>query len=362
MKLHLLFVGNKFIHNVPLREYAIREIEKKINYINEITYFKENDNSLFLYLEKEINTSAKLIIVTTKQNFSTIGKLLSTVTSDNQILKENMLIPSNSSIYEDGSYLLEYKNSTLNVMHVDEMQELPEILMQKRESNAIIHIFDEDRESAYAILTPIAQMYDVNIDIIVLVDGWLRVDVESKKYGNISKFINSAKQLIPNNLIAASNIVQYIIETLSKNQKKVSFAESCSGGLLSYYFTKNNGASKILDGTLVTYSNELKENWLGVEHKTLEEFGAVSAEVVSQMSEGAMNVSHADYALSISGIAGEGGGTPLKPVGTVFVGVRSRIKHKEVHLNLKGDRNYIQHQSVLFAIKMLILVDKELFF
>lgn len=157
MKLHLLFVGNKFIHNVPLREYAIREIEKKINYINEITYFKENDNSLFLYLEKEINISAKFIIVTTKQNFSTIGKLLSTVTGDNQILKENMLIPSNSSIYEDGSYLLEYKNSTLNVMHVDEMQELPEILMQKRESNAIIHIFDEDRESAYAILTPIAQ-------------------------------------------------------------------------------------------------------------------------------------------------------------------------------------------------------------
>lgn len=362
MKLHLLFIGNKFIYNTPLKEYVIRKIEQKTNFITEITYFKENDNSLFLYLEKEINSSAKLIIVTTKQNFSTIGKLLSTVTSDNQILKENMLIPSNSSIYEEGSYLLEYQNSIINVMYMDEMQELPEILIQNKDSSAVIHLFDEDKESALAILTPIAQMYDVNIEILLLIDGWLRIDIESKKYGNISKFINSAKQLIPNNLIAASNITQYIIETLSKNQKKVSFAESCSGGLLSYYFTKNNGASKILDGTLVTYSNELKENWLGVEHKTLEMYGAVSSEVVSQMSEGAMNVSHADYTLSISGIAGEGGGTPQKPVGTVFVGVRSRTKHKEVHLNLHGDRNYIQYQSVLFAIKMLLLIDKEIFF
>ncbi len=362
MKLHLLFIGNKFLHNTSLREYVIRKVEQNTNYITQVTYFKENDNSLFLYLEKEIHSTTKLVIVTTKQNFSTIGKLISTVTSDNQILKENMLIPSNSSIYEDGSYLLEYQNSVINVMHVDEMQEFPEVLIQKKESNAVIHIFDEDKESALAILTPIAQMYDVTLDILILVDGWLRIDIESKKYGNISKFINSAKQLIPNNLISASNIVQYIIETLSKNQKKVSFAESCTGGLLSYYFTKNNGASKIVDGTLVTYSNELKENWLGVEHNSIEEFGAVSAEIVSQMSEGAMNVSHSDYALSISGIAGEGGGTPLKPVGTVFIGVRSRTKHKEVHLNLKGDRNYIQHQSVLYAIKMLILIDKELFF
>ncbi len=362
MKLHLLFIGNKFIHNTSLREYVIRKIEKKINFITEITYFRENDNSLFLYLEKELNATTKLIIVTTKQNFSTIGKLISTVTSDNQILKENMLIPSNSSIYENGTYLLEYKNSITNVLHVDEMLELPEILMETKEANAVIHIFDEDKESALVMLMPIAQMYDVHIEILILIDGWLRIDIDSKKYGNISKFINSAKQLIPNKLISASNIVQYMIETLSKNQKKVSFAESCSGGLLSYYFTRNSGASKILDGTLVTYSNELKENWLGVENKVLEVYGAVSAEVVSQMTEGAMNVSHADYAISISGIAGESGGTPLKPVGTVYVGVRSKTNHKEVHLNLKGDRNYIQHQSVLFGIKMLLLLDKEMFF
>jgi len=362
MKLHLMFIGNKFIYNSSLKEYIIRKVEQKIDFLSSVVYFKENDNSLFLYLERELNSSDKIIIVTTKKNFTTIGKLICTVTSDNQILKDNMLIPSNSSIFEDGSYVLEYKDSITNVLHVDEMQKMPEILLENHNSKATVHIFEEDKESALAILNPMAQTNDVKIEMVNIIDGWIRVDIVSKKYGNISNFIHSAKRLLPSKLIPASNITQYIIETLSNKHKKISFAESCSGGLLSYYFTKNNGASKILDGSLVTYSNDLKENWLAVEHDTLLEFGAVSSEVVAQMSEGAINVSHADYSMSISGIAGDTGGTELKPVGTVHIGVRSQTTHNEVHLRLKGDRNYIQQQSVLYAVKMLLLVDKKMFF
>ncbi len=362
MKLHLLFIGNKFIYNSSLREYILREIEKKTGFIDSITYFKESDNSLFLYLEQELNSKNKLLIVTTKQHFTTIGKLICTATSDNQVLNDNMLIPSKSNIYENGTYLLEHEDSITNVLHVDEMQEIPQILLPFEDSNATMHIFDEDRESAYALLNPIAQTYDVTLDIVQLIDGWLKIDIKSKKYGNISKFISSAKQLLPKKLIASSCIATYIIEKLSHQNKKISFAESCTGGLLTYFFTKNNGASKILDGSLITYSNSLKENWLGVQAKTLEEFGAVSNEVVLEMSEGVMNVSEADYTLSISGIAGDGGGTEFKPVGTIHIGIRSKIEHKEIHLKLNGDRNYVQYQSVLFAIKMLIQIDEDMFF
>ncbi|MCW8894885.1 MAG: CinA family protein [Sulfurimonas sp.] len=362
MKLHVIFIGNKFIYNTSLQEYVIRKIEQKSDFISSITYFKESDNSLFLYLENELNSSAKLLIVTSKHHFSTIGKLICTATSDNQILKDGMLIPSKVSVFENGSYLLEHNNSAANVLHVDEMQELPEILLHFEDSKATIHIFEEDKDSAAAMLNPIAQMYDVRLDIVNLIDGWLRVDVRSKKYGDISKFIHSAKQLLPNKLIGAACVVSYIIDRLSVNEKRITFAESCTGGLLTYYFTKNNGASKVLDGSLVTYSNALKENWLGVENTTLEKYGAVSNEVVSEMSSGAINVSSADYAISVSGVAGEGGGTKEKPVGTIHVSVRTKTKHQEARLNLSGDRNYIQHQSVLFAIKMLILIDKEMFF
>lgn len=362
MKLHLIFIGNKFIYNRSLKEYILRDIEKNSDFINSITYFKDSDNSLFLYLEEELNSANKLIVVTTKKYFSTIGKLICTATNDNQILCDGMLIPQKASLFEKGSYLLEYGNSILNVIEMDELKNMPSVLLQEVDTKAIVHFFEEDEDTLKIILTPIAQTYEVKFYVTRIVDGWLRVDVLSKRYGDISKFIQSAKKLLPKNMIVSSNIVLYIIDKLSVYAKKISFAESCTGGLLSYYFTKENGASKVLDGSLVTYSNSLKENWLAVSSDTLKQSGAVSYDVVRQMSEGVVNVSSADYAISISGIAGETGGTQEKPVGTVYIGIRSKNKNIEKHLQFYGDRNYVQEQSVLYAIKMLLLIDKEAFF
>lgn len=362
MKLHIIFIGNKFIYNFSFKEYILRQIEMKSEYIHSITYFQESDNSLFLYLEQELNSDSKIIIVGSKNNFATIGKLISTVTSDNQILKDGMLIPQKASLFEERSYLLEYDNSVVNVIQIDEGQKMPELLIQSTNVKATIHVFEEDEPTIKTILAPIAQTYEVNFTVTKKVEGWLRLDIVSNKYGEISNFIKAAKKLLPNKLIASSNVILYIIDRLEKRSKKISFAESCTGGLLSYYFTKENGASKILDGSLITYSNALKENWLAVSHEVLKEQGAVSYETVSEMSEGTLNVSSADYALAISGIAGDTGGTAEKPVGTVYIGVRSAEQHKEEHLLFSGDRNYVQHQSALYAIKMLLLIDKETFF
>lgn len=362
MKLHLIFIGNKFVYNESLKEYVLRRIENESDFIDSITYFKSSDNSLFLYLQERLNSEDKIIILSSKKNFSTIGKLICTATSDNQILKDGMLIPQKASLFEERSYLLEYNGTTVNVLQMDEGETFPQLLMTMQETKATVHVFEEDKKTLVSILTPIAQTYEVKFDVTKEIEGWLKVDISSKRYGDISKFIHNAKNLLPKKLIPSANVIAYVIERLSNAQKRVSFAESCTGGLLSYYFTKNNGASNILDGSLVTYSNDLKENWLAVSHEILEEHGAVSYEVVSQMSEGVINVSSADYALSISGIAGEGGGTQEKPVGTVYIGVRSLDKHKEECLNFKGDRNYVQHQSALYAIKMLLLIDKETFF
>lgn len=362
MKLHIIFIGNMFVYNRSFKEYILRSIEEKSDFVHSVTYFKESDNSLFLHLERMLNTENKIVILGNKANFATIGKLICTVTSDNQILKDKMLIPQKASLFQERSYMLEYAKSIVNVMQVDEGQRVPELLLQKEEMKATIHIFDEDVLTAKTLLTPIAQTYEVGFTITKLVDGWLRLDVESYKYGELSNFIHSAKKLLPNKLIASSNIVSYIIDRLEKRARKITFAESCTGGLLSYYFTKENGASKVLDGSLVTYSNGLKENWLGVSSEVLESYGAVSEATVAQMSEGALNVSDAHYAIAISGIAGDMGGTPDKPVGTVHIGVRSQSAHTQEHLHFSGDRNYVQHQSALYAIKMLLMLDKETFF
>ncbi|MFA7069626.1 MAG: CinA family protein [Sulfurimonas sp.] len=363
MKLKLLFIGSKFIYNTLLKEYAIRSVEKKYGYIDTILFFKDSDNSVFLSIEEQLNVPSNLIIITSKKHYPTIGRVICTITEDNQILKDGSLIPSKSTLFDDSSYLLSYKDSSINILQMDEMSKMPELLIYpQKDSEVSMYVFDEDKYSASDVLLPLAQTYDIKLEFTTIVEGWIHINIKSNKYGNITNFITFAKQLLVQKIIVAEDIFAFIIERLSYHKKTISFAESCTGGLLTYYFTKHNGASNILNGSLITYSNDIKENWLGVEHKTLLEHGAVSAEVVEQMSYGAISVSEADYAISISGIAGDGGGTKEKPVGTVFVGVRSKDEHLELRLNLSGDRNYIQHQSILFAIKALLTFDRDIFF
>lgn len=362
MKKLLLFVGNKFTLNAPLQEYIIREVEKKAGRFDALLYFQESDNSLFLELERLLSLDAIVIVVTTRSTFSIVGKLLSTVTSDNQILKEKMLLPSRTVIFEPDSYLLNYRDTQVNVLIASEGKRLPVILVSDEKRTATIQLFEEEIDDANAILTPLTQTYDVSIHYTKVVSGWLTLRIQSRRYGNIAQFITSAKRLLPNKVIPTSNTIAYIIEHLVQHNKKVTFAESCTGGLLANHFTKESGASGILEGSLVTYSNALKANWLAVSDLKIEENGAVSPEVVEEMSEGALNVSYADYALAVSGIAGPDGGSEYKPVGTVVIGARSKETVNTEELFFEGDRNYIQEQSALYAIKMLLLLDKKIFF
>lgn len=358
----VLFVGRKFQANIPFQDYIKREIHKCMGEIDTYHFYPENDNALFLHLEKLLGKEAQLLIVTTKAVTSVVGKLLCTITSDNQILKENMLLPSSTSVFEDNTYLLHYQKSQVNVIMAQENEELPAILISNEIRFAHIQLFDIDAETAQALLTPLAQTYEVKLHFSDLVQEWVLLNIESKKYGHIAQFISSAKSLLNNKIIPASNIGAFIIEKLSHAGKKVTIAESCTGGLIASFITRQSGSSTVFDGSLVTYSNRLKSNWLAVDTSILEKNGAVSEEVVNEMSEGALNVSDADYAISVSGIAGPDGGNQEKPVGTVYICVRSRHKIQTQKMQLKGDRNYIQDQSALYAIKMLLTLDKELFF
>ena len=114
---------------------------------------------------------------------------------------------------------------------------------------------------------------------------------------------------------------QVIIRLLTERKQTLALAESCTGGCIAHRLTSAPGASAVLLGGLVTYSNEVKRRFLGVEPEALARAGAVSETVARQMAEGARAAIGADYALSVTGIAGPGGGTPNKPVGTVFIGL-----------------------------------------
>lgn len=112
-----------------------------------------------------------------------------------------------------------------------------------------------------------------------------------------------------------------IIRLLTERKQTLALAESCTGGGIANRITNVPGASAVLLAGLVTYSNEAKKKFLGVQPETLEAHGAVSESVAREMAEGARTQTGADYAMSVTGIAGPGGGTPTKPVGTVFIGL-----------------------------------------
>jgi nicotinamide-nucleotide amidase len=112
-----------------------------------------------------------------------------------------------------------------------------------------------------------------------------------------------------------------VVRLLTKRKETLAVAESCTGGCLANRLTNVPGASAVLLAGLVTYSNAAKQKFLGVQADTLARHGAVSEPVAREMAEGARHQSQTDYALSVTGIAGPSGGSPEKPVGTVFIGL-----------------------------------------
>ena len=139
---------------------------------------------------------------------------------------------------------------------------------------------------------------------------------------------------------------------LRANNQTITTAESCTGGLVASMITKISGSSDIFNGSIVTYSNKIKNQELHVKNETLEKYGAVSIEVVNEMLNGVINKFDANFAIAISGIAGPNGGTKNKPVGSIVIGISDANNYKIVSIyNFKGLREDIQIQAAKVSLK-----------
>jgi nicotinamide-nucleotide amidase len=149
-------------------------------------------------------------------------------------------------------------------------------------------------------------------------------------------------------------LAQYVGQSLQTQQKKLVTAESCTGGWVSQALTDVIGSSLWFDRGFVTYSNAAKIQMLDVKPETLEHYGAVSRQTVIEMVNGALLHSDADVAIAVTGIAGPGGGTEDKPVGTVFIAWASKVAgYKVLQQSFSGDRQDIRRQTVIIALKGL---------
>lgn len=143
-------------------------------------------------------------------------------------------------------------------------------------------------------------------------------------------------------------------QSLLQRKATVTTAESCTGGWIAKVLTDIAGSSQWFERGFVTYSNEAKEALVGVSDASLSRYGAVSEQVVHEMAEGALTAAKADYALSVSGIAGPDGGSPEKPVGTVWFGFAAAGKKTLAKRQVfTGDREAVRRQATACALLIL---------
>ena len=180
---------------------------------------------------------------------------------------------------------------------------------------------------------------------------------EAEAYQMIDPVEEEIRSIFGNQVFGADDqtLESVVVELLADRGWKVATAESCTAGWASGQSVNYPGASKVLEGGLVTYSNEAKMSLLGVKKETLERYGAVSLETAAEMAAGAAKALGTETAISITGIAGPGGGTPEKPVGTVCVGVYCQGKIKTEKYQFSRNREANRRLSVVRALDLLRL-------
>ena len=146
-----------------------------------------------------------------------------------------------------------------------------------------------------------------------------------------------------------------IVKLLKKKKLKISFAESCTGGMLSSAITSVDGSSKVFDLGLVTYSNESKIKVLKVPKKIIKKYGSVSDQTCRSMVKNISRISKSHVSVSITGIAGPSGGSKKKPVGLVYIGIKKgNMTYIKKYLFKNRGREYIQRATVTKCLKLML--------
>jgi nicotinamide-nucleotide amidase len=187
----------------------------------------------------------------------------------------------------------------------------------------------------------------------------LRIGTESNSIVNGNLELDRIQEYIISKIgsfvttVGDQDLTELVGDLLKKNGETLSVAESCTGGGLGAAITDIAGSSAYFEGGIISYSNEVKKNSLGVKQETLDSFGAVSEQTAIEMAKGVRKKLNSDYGISITGIAGPGGGTEEKPVGTVWIGLSDKNDTFAKKFVFSKSRQRNREISIGFALTQL---------
>jgi nicotinamide-nucleotide amidase len=207
----------------------------------------------------------------------------------------------------------------------------------------------EDELPEYIKLAYLPGFNVVRLRLTGVSDG--KVDIHKE----VNFYADKIKERVADALVAEEDLSmsELVFQLLENKGKTLSVAESCTGGYISHLLTLIPGVSKVFVGSVVSYSNSVKHHQLGVENTLFETVGAVSEQVVTEMAAGVRERLDTDYSLAVSGVAGPGGGSIEKPVGTIYISVASRNKSVVKRFQFNGDRMNVIARSANLGFDLL---------
>ena len=200
-----------------------------------------------------------------------------------------------------------------------------------------------------------ARVYVPTAEVVIELDA--RGDSEEQAKKRLEKALHKLKkgELADKIYGVDTGFAEEIVRRLRERGEKLALAESCTGGLVAKMITDVPGSSDVFPGGVVSYSNDVKNRFLGVRMSSIAEHGAVSHRVAIQMASGARSTVAADWGVGITGIAGPGGGTEEKPVGLVYVAVSNEDDTSVIKYNLSGDRMTVRNTVAKYALRELLI-------
>lgn len=355
MKRVLLIIGDDLKNNPDLISYIFNEYSKKFGSLDDVRFINKDDKHFFNKIETLNQEYSYITIFTSQKNSTLIARFLATICNDLIKLYENgFMALSNAKKISQDSYITKLDETLINVVKAEPMKKLGEIGLKKCSSSISFYIFQPNEDKLSSLLK------NANLKFTITKTSKYLIFIKIYNVKTSSQLTKTLKTF-KNQIIFESSIYEFVYKKLKDLKAKISFAESCTVGLIASNFGSIDGISEVFSGSVVSYSNEIKNSWLGVTKDTFKKYSEVSKECVSKMLDGSLEVSGASFALAVSGYAGASPNPQIKS-GTVFIGAAQRNGGKIIEkFEFEGDRNYIRQQCATSAFCLLILLRKDLF-
>ncbi|MDO4674921.1 CinA family protein, partial [Campylobacter sp.] len=240
---HLLFIiGDELILHPSFKDCIFRSYEEKFLEIQELRFQGKSDKELPFLLEKLTQKYSFITIFSSPQNYPLIAKVLATLSEDKLVLKDHTLVPDRS-LNAQNSFLCELKGCKINLLKATPEEKIPPLLGEANLDYAYFCLFGIDEESAILLLQTLTKSYEVSIKSTPLLPHLTLIKASSLKHGTLEGFLQSIKALFEGKFFLAKDPLRLIFSKLKSQGLKISFAESCTGGLCASELTRLEGAS-----------------------------------------------------------------------------------------------------------------------